>query len=68
MLYVYGFCDGSDTAAVEYRRWFPMRRFPDHMVFSTVINTLRECGTLLSAPVSSELARKHVEEQENILA
>jgi hypothetical protein len=24
MLYVYGFCDGSATAAVEeYRRWFP---------------------------------------------
>jgi hypothetical protein len=27
MFYVYGFCDGSATAAVEeYRRRFPMRR------------------------------------------
>jgi hypothetical protein len=30
MLYVYGFCDGSATAAAEeYRRRFPMRRIPD---------------------------------------
>ena len=55
MLYAYGFCDGSATAAVEeYRRWFPMRRIPDRRVFSKVFNTLRECGTLPSAHVLTE--------------
>jgi hypothetical protein len=35
MLYVYGLCDGSATAAVEeYRRWFHMRRIQDRSVFS----------------------------------
>jgi len=69
MMYVYGFCDGSATAAVEeYRQWFPMRRIPDHSVFYKVFNTLCECGTLPSAHVSSEWARKqNMEEQENIL-
>jgi hypothetical protein len=34
MPYVYGFCDGSATAAVEeYRRRFRMRRIPDLRVF-----------------------------------
>ena len=37
------------------------------IVFSKVFNTLHECGTLPSAHVSSERARQHVEEQENIL-
>ena len=42
MLYVYGFCDGSATAAVEeYRRWFPVGRIPDHRVFSKVFITSR---------------------------
>jgi hypothetical protein len=69
MLYVYGVCSGSATAAVEeYRRRFPMRRIPDGRMFSKVCNTLRECGTLPSAHVSSERAREdNVEEQENIL-
>ena len=63
-----GFCDGSATAAVEeYLRRFSMRRIPDRRVFSKVFNTSRECGTLPSAHVSSERARQHVEEQENIL-
>ena len=54
MIYVYGFCDGSATAAVEeYCRRFPMRRIPDRRVFYKVFNTLRECGTLPSAHVSS---------------
>jgi len=68
MLYVYGFCDGRATAAVEeYRRRFPMRRIPDRRVFSKVFNTLRECGTLPSAHISSERGRKrNMEEQENI--
>ena len=69
MLYVYGFCDGSATAAVEeYRRQFPMRIIPDRRVFSKVFNTLRECGRLPSVHVSSERARKqNMEQQENIL-
>jgi len=69
MMYVYGFCDGSAIAAVEeYRRWFPMRRIPDRRAFYKVFNTLRECGTLPGARVSSERARKqNMEEQENIL-
>jgi len=59
MIYVYGFCDGSATAAVEeYRRRFPTRRFPYRKVFYKVFNTLRKCGMLPSAHVSSERARK----------
>jgi len=66
---VYGFCDGSATAAVEeYRRRFPMRRIPERRVFYKVLNTLRECGTLPSDRVLSERAHKQdMEEQENIL-
>jgi hypothetical protein len=68
MLYVYGFCDGSATDAVEkYCRRFPSRGIPDRRVFSKVFCTLRDGGTLPSAHVSSERARHHVEEQENIL-
>jgi len=69
MMYVYGFCYGSATAAVEeYRRRFPMRRIPDRRVFYKVFNTLRESGTLPSDHVSSERARKqNMEEQKNIL-
>lgn len=34
MLYVYSFCDGSATAAVEvYCQLFPVFRIPDHRVF-----------------------------------
>jgi hypothetical protein len=69
MLYVYGFCDGSDTAAVEeYYHQFPVHRIPDCRVFPKMFHTLHECGMLLSAHVSSERAcQQHVEEQENIL-
>ena len=68
MMYVYGFCDGSATAAVEeYRRRFPMRRIQDRRVYK-MFNTLRERGTLPSVHVSSERVRKqNMEEQENIL-
>jgi hypothetical protein len=54
MLYVYCFCDDSVTAAIEYRRRFPVRRIPDRIVFSKVFATLRERGALPSAHVSSE--------------
>jgi len=41
MMYVYGFCDCSATAAVEVcRRRFPMRRIPDRRVFYRAFNTL----------------------------
>ena len=68
-LYVDGFSNGNANAAVEeYLRRVPMRRIPDRRVFSKVFNTLRECGTLPSAHVSSERAcQQHVEEEENIL-
>ena len=63
MLYVYG----SATAAVEeYCRRFAMRRIPDRRAFCKVFNTLRECGPLPSAHVSSERAcKQNMEEQEN---
>ena len=69
MLYVYGYCDGSATAAVEeHRRRFPVGRIPDRRVFSKAFSTLRECGTLPSAHVSSERAcEKNREKQENVL-
>jgi hypothetical protein len=55
MLYVYGFSDGSATAAVEEcRRQFPTRRIPYRRVSSKVFDTSRERGTLPSAHVSSE--------------
>jgi hypothetical protein len=68
-LYVDGFCDGSAYVTVEeYRRRVPMRRIPDRRVFYKLFNTLRECGTLPSAHVSSERPRQqHVKEEENIL-
>ena len=69
MLYIYSFCGGSPPAAVEEcSLQFPIHRIPDCRVFSKVFNTLRECGMLPSAHVSSEQAhQQHVEEQENIL-
>ena len=43
MMYVYGFCDGSATAAVEaYRRRFPLFSIPDCRMFYKVFNTLLE--------------------------
>jgi hypothetical protein len=55
MLCIYGFCNGSATAAVEeYHRRFHMCRIPYCRVFSKVFNTVHECGMLPSAHVSSE--------------
>jgi hypothetical protein len=68
MLYAYGSCGGSATSVVqEYRRRSSMLRIPDRRVSSKVFSTLSERGALSSARVSSERARQHVEEQENIL-
>jgi len=48
MLYVYGFCDGSATAAVEeYRRRFPVCRIPVRRVFFKVFSTLLACFSVL---------------------
>ena len=45
-----------------------MRRIPDRRAFCKVFNTLRECGPLPSAHVSSERAcKQNMEEQENIV-
>ena len=64
MLYVYSFCYGSATAAVEeYCQRFPMRRIPDHRLFYIDFNILRDCGALPSAHIPSELHVIHVEEQ-----
>lgn len=58
MLHIYSFCDGSANDDVEEYCWrFHMRRIPDCRVFSKVLNTLREYGTLPSVHVSSERAR-----------
>jgi hypothetical protein len=55
MLYIYSFCNGSATAAVEeYFRQFRVHRTVDRRVFSEVFNTFCKYGTLLNAHVSSE--------------
>jgi hypothetical protein len=66
--YIYGFCDGSARAAVEYRRRLPMHRIPDRRMFSKVFDILLERGKLPSDRVSPEPAcQHHVKGQENIL-
>jgi hypothetical protein len=68
MLYVYGFCDHSATAAIEeYHCLFLVCRIPDHGAFSKLLNSLHERRTLPGTLVSSEWAHQHVEEHENIL-
>ena len=50
MLYVYSFCYGSATVAVEeYRQRFTMPRIPVHRLFYIELNILRDCGALPSA-------------------
>ena len=59
MLLVYGFCNGSSTAAVEeYRQRFPHHRHPNKNVFIRVFNKLCETGTLPSADITSERATR----------
>jgi hypothetical protein len=49
MHYVYGYCDGNASAAVnEYRRRYPERRIPSKRVFTRVEQALRDniaCAT-----------------------
>ena len=47
MHYVYGYCDGNASAAVnEYRRRYPERRIPSKRVFTRVEQALRDNGCL----------------------
>ena len=58
MLYVYSFCYGSATVAVEeYLQRFPMRRIPVYRLFYKELNILRDCGALSSAHIIFERAR-----------
>lgn len=69
MVFVYGFCNGNATAAVEeYRRRFQHRRIPGKNVFIRIFNRLCESGTLPSANITSERAtRQSLQEIESIL-
>jgi len=45
MHYVYGYCDGNASAAVnEYRSRYPERRIPSKRVFTCVEQALRDNG------------------------
>ena len=55
MHFVYGYCDGNASAAVnEYRRRYSERRIPFKRVFLRVQQTLRDNGCLPSFAVHSE--------------
>ena len=55
MHYVYGYCDGNSSAAVnEYRRRYPERRIPSKRVFTRVQQALRDNGCLPSFALHSE--------------
>ena len=55
MHYVYGYCDGNASAAVnEYRRRYPERRIPSKRVFTRVEQALRDNGCLPSFALRSE--------------
>ena len=69
MHYVYGYCDGNASAAVnEYRRRYPERRIPSKRVFTCVEQSLRDNGCLPSFALRSEreIART-INARENIL-
>ena len=47
MHYVYGYCDGNASAAVnEYRRRYSERRIPSKRIFTRVEQALRDNGCL----------------------
>ena len=55
MHYVYGYCDGNASAAVnEYRRRYPERRIPSKRVFTRVQQALRDNGCLPSFALHCE--------------
>jgi len=52
MHFVYGFCEGNASAAVdEYQRCFPDQRIPSRGVFSRIHQTMCETGCLPSVAV-----------------
>jgi len=69
MHFVYGFCDGNASAAVdEYRRRYPERRIPFRGVFTRVQQTLRDNGCLPSVAAQSEREMvRTIKTRENIL-
>ena len=69
MHFVYGFCDGNASAAVdEYRRRYPERRIPSRGIFTRVQQTLHDNGCLPSIAVQSERETvRMINTRENIL-
>jgi hypothetical protein len=69
MYFVYGFCDGNASAAVdEYRRRYPERRIPSRGVSTRVHQTLRDNGCLPSVALQSEREMvRTMNTRENIL-
>ena len=68
MHFVYGFCDGSAHAAVEYRRCFPDQRILSRGVFTRIHQTMHETGCLLSVAAQSEReVVRTINTRENIL-
>jgi len=69
MHFVYGFCDGNARAAVEeYHRRFPDRRIPSRNVFTRILQTLRDNGSLPSVSVQSKWeVLRTIKTRENIL-
>ena len=55
MHYVYGYCDGNTSAAVnEYGCRYPERKIPSKRVFTGVEQSLRDNGCLPSFALHSE--------------
>ena len=69
MHYVYGYCDGNASVAVnEYRRRYPERRIPSKRVFTRVEQSLRDNGCLPSFALHSEREIvRTINARENIL-
>jgi len=55
MRYVYGYCDGNASAAVnEYQRRYPERIIPSKRIFTSVEQTLHDNACLPSFALHSE--------------
>ena len=69
MHFVYGFCNGNTTAAVEeYRLRYPRRRITDRRVFTRVPQHLREKGSFQSVNRHAERqVQRNVEHDEQII-
>ena len=69
MHYVYGYCNGNASAAVnEYRRRYPERRILSKHVFTRVEQSLRDDGCLPSFALHSEREIvRTINARENIL-